>query len=188
MSTIAYAWATSRAEQNALLARVTDADEQPDTSKASELAQKIAALVPAEVIAAWAAVLAKTTEKAADGSTVLKIDGASTQKTVLLVLAGLSLVFYVVTKVAKPPHHFAGLDWVRMLVPPISFVVWTELTGSTALGLWKPFSNINELTLWGGALVVGLLLLLLQSTLTPKTDKRASIAAAEAQVVRLRAA
>ncbi len=58
MSTIAYAWATSRAEQNALLAKVTDADEQPDTSKASELAQKIAALVPAEVIAAWAAVLA----------------------------------------------------------------------------------------------------------------------------------
>jgi hypothetical protein len=82
--------------------------DQPDAGRpgVTMWADAAAALVPAEVLAAQAFLIGSVTEQ---------------QDRPGLLLA--SLVIYVCGNVG----HWHGADWLRMLIPPAAFVLWSAL-------------------------------------------------------------
>jgi hypothetical protein len=159
MSTILYARATGAAEVRLTNAAV-GASETP-SEKLSALAQRIAALVPAEVLVIYGAILAAAVTQGDDGTTTINNPGLLKWSIPVLALTSLS-----VYSIAKPsPWH--GADVGRMFVPPLAFVTWTLLTGSTALSLWRWFSWLHGGAEWLAGGVVALLILTLATRLTP---------------------
>jgi hypothetical protein len=181
MSTIAFARATRMAEIDASLAQVIDDDQTPE-EKASELAQKVAALVPAEVLVIWGVLLAATQPE--DPAASLTADDLRTLKLAIPILAGTSLLVYVLSKITK--WNWAK-DPVRMLIPPIAFVAWTLLTGSDALSQWTTFSWATGAMMWLVGGVAAVLMLALTDFLTPKTKKDERLQAVRDRVEELAA-
>ena len=179
MSTILYARSTRRAETNPLLAGVADEDAETGEQKASELAQKVAALVPAEVLLIWAAVLAEGVDAEADGTT--KIVNETLMKWSLVGGAALALLLYVIPKLIG---GWSPKDWGRMVVPPLAFLAWTLLTGSTAHTLWgSPWNVLHDGWEWAIGGAIGALMIALSGALTPTTTPQAKRDEADLRVL-----
>lgn len=175
MSTILYARTTRRAEKNPLLAGLADGDGETGEQKASELAQKVAALVPAEVLLIWGAVLAEGVDADVDGNTTI-VNGML-MKWSLVGGAGLAFLLYVIPKLIG---GWDRKDWGRMIVPPFAFLAWTLLTGSTAHTLWgSPWDGIHDGWEWAIGGAIGALMIALSGALTPTTDPQAREVRAE---------
>jgi hypothetical protein len=179
VSTIAYARVTRKAETHPLLAAATDDGDTPE-QKASELAQRVAALVPSEVLLIWGIVLALAVDKGDDGSITIK--DPQLLKWSLVVLGLTSLVIYVLSKAFS---GWTNKDYGRMIVPPFAFIAWTLLTGSTALTLWKWFEKVTGGWAWLIGGVIGAIMLALSSGLTPTTTVQQRLQAAQARATRL---
>lgn len=160
MSTIAYAIQTRRAEDHPVVRPSLNEDDNDQAKKASALAQRLAALVPAEVLLVFGFALTNFTSTESDGSTTITKPGML--KWSIPLLAGFSLIEYLLAKGSKPKKA----DFGRMLVPPLAFVAWTLLTGSTALMLWGWFEWVQGAELYVGGFA-GIVALFLAVVLTP---------------------
>lgn len=149
MSTLAY---------GALTAKRKRADAGKSTTSespgVSTYVDTMAALVPAEVLAAHALILAKvtTTEEGGEAA-VTTITDPAVLEWVFWALVALSAGLYVVAQRAK----WQRLDCVRVVVPPAAFVVWTMLQKTTAFDAVAP--ALGENARWAiailGAIVLG---------------------------------
>lgn len=90
----------------------------------------MAALVPAEVLTLHALTLSVTTATMTDasGKVVTKITDGVTLEYAFWALIALSVVLYLVPRFKT----WKRLDYVRAIIPPCAFVVWTMLQRSTA--------------------------------------------------------
>src|SRR6266478_7030613 len=93
----------------------------------------LAALVPAEVLAAHAAILTFTTKTATDaatGQTTVTITEPSALAITFYALIGVSMLLYVIAR--RMAGKWDKWDWLRVLIPPLAFVGWTMLQKATA--------------------------------------------------------
>ncbi|HEX5914535.1 MAG TPA: hypothetical protein VFY54_15545 [Rubrobacter sp.] len=129
----------------------------------------IAALVPAEVLAAHAFILTFTTETIGEGEAATT---TITEPTILRwsfwLLALASLILFVAGRIPTWDNKW---DYARMLIPPLAFFLWAMLqpiSAFDAVGLdWKP-------ALRGVIAVIGgLVLVAIARALTPPTRSSA---------------
>ena len=85
----------------------------------------LAALVPAEVLSLHGLILTATTSRANDVTT---ITDAQTLAWSFYGLVAASMVLYATPRLGK----WDRTDWLRVLIPPVSFVAWTMLQPATA--------------------------------------------------------
>jgi hypothetical protein len=153
-----YGRTTRVAEENAPALR--QAGEPPQQAVA--LAQRIAALIPADILAIHAIVLAIATEKANDGTTT--VTNASLLKWSFPLLASLGILLYAIGKL---PNWSWSSDAVRMIIPVGAYFAWTLLTGSSGAILWKWFSGLTGGWEFLVAGVLGAILLAIAARFTP---------------------
>lgn len=130
MSVVAYGMLTRRREASRpaapgslFKAESATGEEPPPVGQAT--IDTLAALVPAEVLAAHAVILQVTTETSGDG-TVITEPGVLTFAFWALTVA--ALLLYLLVKFPA----WTRLDYVRMLIPPLAFVGWTMLQPASA--------------------------------------------------------
>jgi cellobiose-specific phosphotransferase system component IIC len=165
MSSLAYG-ALTRKREEAQPGRSTD-DESPGLKTHIDA---LAALVPAEVLAAHAAVLSFTTEttESPNGEKTTSITDAATLRWVFVALLALSIAFYIGGHLRKSWDKW---DWLRMLIPPAAFVGWTMAQKATAFDAVAPgwTSNTRYAAAIIGAIVLGGLAALLSGKADEKT-------------------
>jgi len=92
----------------------------------------LAALVPAEVLAAQAFLLGFVTkvdtEPSVSSEPVTVFTNPDRAKVLFVVLLVASLLIYVFVNVGQ----WTGLDWLRMLIPPSAFFLWSVLQPGAA--------------------------------------------------------
>ena len=172
MSTLLYEALTNQREiaapgTLALTATTTSGEE---TSKpATKLLDSVAALVPIEVIAAHAALLGlvSTSTDPSAGPVVVTITDPAWAKGFWLALVVAAALFYAI------PHKVKGgwdnWDWLRMLIPSMAFVAWTMLQPGSLFDAVDGWSHLEQ---GGVAVFLGLVALLLSTTLSDKADEK----------------
>jgi hypothetical protein len=101
----------------------------------------VAALVPAEVLAANAALLPLMTETATNesGDSVTTITEPGTLKLVFVLSVIFSMMLYLVGLLRRLEAGQAKVrDWVGVIIPPLAFTAWTMLQKSTAFDALAP--------------------------------------------------
>lgn len=125
MSTLAYGTLTTKRE-------VADPGTSTDTEPPGvrTYVDALAALVPAEVLAAHAVLLTFVTETDTDaqGQNVATITEPTTLKWIFWVLILISIGLYLLGRRTKLERW----DVARALIPPVAFTFWTMLQKTTA--------------------------------------------------------
>jgi hypothetical protein len=116
-------------QRAALVAAGASAEEE------NKFATAIAGLVPAEIIAAHGLMLGFTTKTENDVTT---ITAPFWLGSTLVVLAVGAIVLFVF---GRGNTKWEGTDWIRLLIPPLAFVAWTALIGTSALTPIATFLN-----------------------------------------------
>lgn len=146
MSTVAFAQLTARRQKDD-----PDAPEAARKAPTGKYADIVAALIPAEVIAAHAVIVSQATEvKKADVTPDAAADPAGTKleqvtdildptalKVAFWGLLVASILLYVFTKL-RSGAPWGRLDYVRAAVPGLAFVTWTMLTEPSAFDGFDP--------------------------------------------------
>jgi hypothetical protein len=154
MSTVAYQALTKRRNQ---AVPGTSDSTKPGIGK---YADALAALVPAEVLAAHAFYLemAGDTTESSDG-TVTTITNPGALELGFWILVGAAAALYLLPKI----RELEAWDAVRFLIPPLAFIAWTLIESPSA---FDPVNgalrlNLDEATRWiigiGAALILGAL-------------------------------
>ncbi len=164
MSTLAYAAMTRKREE-----------AQPGKSTTSDApglktyVDALAALVPAEVLTAHAAILTFTTTTLKDKVT---INDVGTLFYVFWALIALSMVLYAAGRVMA--SAWDEWDWLRILIPPLAFVAWTMLQKATAFDAVVLHWSIGwpEAGRSATAIIGAIALGVLASTLAYKADQK----------------
>ena len=159
MSTIMYARLTNETKAQPRFQLEEGKPETPD-QKLAKVTQAVTALVPAEVLAIHAAVLAYATVVGNDGTT--SVTKPEVLKWSLPVLAAVATLLFVIGHRGKWKRPDLG----RALVPAIAFAAWTLLTGTSAATPWLEDVDRGWILLIGGA--VAALVVALSFRLTPK--------------------
>ena len=96
----------------------------------------LAALVPAEVLLAHAAIIPLATDTTQDdkGQSVTRITEDGTLEVVFIALIIVSAFLYIIAKLPK----WKVTDFGRMLIPPFAFIGWTMLQKTTAFDAVAP--------------------------------------------------
>jgi len=162
VSAYLYGRLTGTVEASAGLKRGADADPETPEQKMAAIAQKLAALIPAEILIIHAAVLAGATKLDVDGSTT--VTKPEVLKWSLPVLAALAFVLFLIGRLPK----WESADYIRMLIPSSAFVVWTLITGTSAATPWLENKDNLWLVLFGGSFA--LILLAVADRLIPKAN------------------
>jgi len=112
-------------------------DPAGNSTRVSTYVDALAALVPSEVLMAHGAILTFTTSTSRDGDDKpsVAIEDALALKIAFFALCGLSMVFYAFERLRA--RKWENLDWIRLLIPPASFVFWTMLQKATAFDAFK---------------------------------------------------
>lgn len=129
MSAFAYGRITSRRTSIAPAALL--AADHASGQDENKLIAALAGLVPVEIIAAHALVLAATTTTDKAGTTTITSSGPL-QASLLVLVAAAVVVFLLGRGLAD----WKGVDFVRLAIPPTAFLVWTALIGTSALTPW----------------------------------------------------
>jgi hypothetical protein len=154
MSTFAYAAITSARD-----AATPGTSTKQGSPGVATYVDALAALVPAEVLTAHAAILTFTTDTVTtSGKPVVTVSDPGTLQIVFWALTLLSVVVYVFGRwMAK---KWDGYDWLRMLIPAAAFVGWTMLQKATAFDAlnctWITPGMRNVIPIIG-AIVLGLI-------------------------------
>jgi hypothetical protein len=166
MSTLAYAAMTRKREES-----------KPGTSTTTSApgvntyVDALAALVPAEVLTAHAAILTFTTDTVtnAAGKATVTITQPDTLFWVFWALILVSMALYVAGRLMTSAWDNLW-DWPRMVIPPLAFVGWTMLQKATAFDAVAPgFSQAGR----SATAIIGAILLgLLASGLAYKADQK----------------
>ena len=189
MSTIAYAALTARREDAAKVKYGTNAPKAqlekaapaagqeevaPSVSSVtpngvSKYVDVLAGLVPAEVLAAHAAILTFTTMTTTTaGVAMVSITQPGTLQWVFYALVALSALLYIVAHWS----HWDALDFIRMLIPPLAFIGWTMLQQVTAFDAVLP--NLSMPTRYAVAVIGAVILSGLATLLAYGADKKGS--------------
>lgn len=122
MSTIGYAAITNTRDASPAGATFADATDAGDTKSKKIFVDALAALVPAEVLAAHAVVISWATKTENKVVTITHVDWLKGAFWVLFIL---SLLFYVVPRYFG--GHWEGRDFLRLFIPGFAFIGWTML-------------------------------------------------------------
>lgn len=162
MSTLAYGALTAKREEAGAGTSTTTAAPGVKT-----YVDTMAALVPVEVLAAHALILTKVTKTDEDaaGAPVTTITDPAVLEWVFWALVALSIALYVVAHRA----NWGRLDFVRLLIPPGAFVVWTMLQKTTAFDAVAP--GLGENARWAIAVLAAVVLGGLATVLAMQADK-----------------
>jgi len=157
MSTLAYAKLTSRREQ-----------APPGTSSTTSpgvgsWVDTLAALVPAEVLAAHATIISFTTSTV-DGTT--RITAPGTLKGVFIALVVVSAGLYWLAHRGQ----WDRWDWGRVVIPPLAFVGWTMLQKPTAFDAVAP--NLPEAPRFAIAVIGAIVLAAAAAALSDRADRQ----------------
>jgi hypothetical protein len=129
MSTLAYAQLTNKRD-----AAAPGTSETTQSPGVRSYVDALAALVPAEVLSLHALIISATTTMGPDKTT--KISEVPTLEWAFWGLICLAAVLYAGPRVLD--HKFDRWDWLRILIPPLSFVAWTMLQRTTAFDAVYP--------------------------------------------------
>jgi hypothetical protein len=132
----------------------------PGGAKENKLLTAIAALIPADVIALHALILSKTTTTNKAGTTTI-IDPVPLKWS----LVGLMAIAMLLFLAGRGLKDWKKVDLVRLFVPPVAFVSWTGLIGTSALSPWSGALSGGWITLFAGGAAA--LLVAIHSRLTP---------------------
>lgn len=151
-----------------------------DAKKPPDLVDVVAALVPAEIIAAHALIVGAVSTKSTDpktGEVTTSLNPAhlAGDARCWWILVGAAAVLYLVGHVganlwATPKRSFDLLDLVRMFIPALAFGVWTMVQQGTlfdAVDLFDSWSTTDRAAI--GA-IVGLVLIAAATLLAYKAD------------------
>jgi len=130
----------------------------------NKLVAALAALVPAEILAAHAIIVAVTTATDAAGTTT--ITHPDVLKVCFILLLGLTAVLYLIGR--GIPQHWTPIEVLRLLLPCVSFVVWTGLLGTSALSPWIP-AGVSHAAVVASAALMAVLIVALSSKVQPNT-------------------
>ncbi len=161
MSSILYGRLTKTVESTPAL-QLTEAEPTP-AERLAAFAQKVAALVPAEVLTVHAIVLAYATSSDDDGSTI--VEKPDLLKATFVVLLITAAILYAIGRYGPPA--WKPVDWLRMILPAIAFAAWTMLTGTSAATPWFEDIDRGWLLLAGG--VAAALALAIADRVVPKS-------------------
>ena len=149
MSTLLYGVLTSKREE---AAAGTSEEVSPGVKT---FVDGLAALVPAEVLAAHAAIIPMTTASTKDdkGQVVTTITDSGTLVVVFFALMAVSMFLYMLGRWKDRDK----LDFVRVFIPPLAFAGWTMLQKATAFDALAPdwSTGARFATAIIGALVLG---------------------------------
>lgn len=163
MSTLLYGNLTTKREQAP--PETSDTTSPPGVKT---FVDGLAALVPAEVLLAHAAIIGFTTrtQTAADGTVTTTVTEVTTLRWTFAVLIVLSGVLYLVARRRRPEP----LDAIRALIPPLAFVGWTMLQKTTAFDAVAPF--LREPPRYAIAVIGAVVLGTLAVALAQKADQK----------------
>jgi hypothetical protein len=165
MSTLLYSALTSKR-----LAAKPGASTDQGQPGISTYVDAMAALVPAEVLAAHAVIVgyATTTSTNAQGQQVTVITDTGWLQVAFYALIAISLIIYLAGRLTSD-QKFQRADALRMLIPPAAFVLWTMLQKTTAFDAIAPsFSSSGRSIL---AILLAILVGILANALGVKADK-----------------
>lgn len=160
MSTLAYAQLTTKRDT-----------AQPGTSADTSApgvktyVDSLSALVPAEVLTLHAVIISVTTKVSGE---VTKIEDAATLSWAFWGLIILSAVLYATPRLLA--KTWDGLDWLRVLIPPLAFVAWTMLQRATAFDATFPSLTQSPRTV--AALFLAVVLGTLATSLAYMADQK----------------
>jgi hypothetical protein len=147
MSTLAYAMLTTKRQADQVELLKMQKDNQTDEKSATGVktyVDALAALVPAEVLALHALILSVTTEVTGNATII------SEPLTLAWAFAGLLLLsvgLYVAPRMLA--KKWDNLDYLRMLIPPLSLLGWTMLQRATAFDAVFPDMSSAARTVCG---------------------------------------
>jgi hypothetical protein len=144
----------------------TDAEDTRETEKSKKkYIDALAALVPAEVLAAHALVMTWATKTE---NKVVTITDAELLSFAFYALCIVSLILYAI------PRYFGGrLDWwdgVRLFIPALAFVGWTMLQPMSA---FDAVSSLAQPWRWTYAVILAMILGMAAGLLAYEIDKKA---------------
>ena len=144
MSSYAYGALTQRREQATPGKSLRGGSSPPGVSTYIDA---MAAIVPVEVLAVHAAILPLATDTTTntEGDAVTVITEPGVLIGIFFAMIVLCLVIFVGGRGFKP--EWDGLDYVRLAVPPLAFVVWTMLQKASAFDALAP--KMDEVPLAG---------------------------------------
>ena len=161
MSTVAYGALTRK--RNGAEAERSAVDQPPGLKT---YADAVAALVPAEVLAAHATIVTFTTDQTErNGRKTTIISDPGTLKWVFWALLAASIVLFVVGL----QHLPRGYGWSRILIPPLAFVAWTMLVSPSAFE--AVFPDVSPGGKTAAAIIAALVLAPIAAALGGKADR-----------------
>jgi hypothetical protein len=165
MSTLAYA-AITRVREAATPGTSTT-DKAPGVRT---YVDALAALVPAEVLAAHATILTFTTHTSDGKPPTVTLTDSPALVVAFYALIGLSMLLYAAGRLMA--SKWDKWDWLRLLIPPLAFVVWTMLQKATAFDAVVEQKVLDEATRNVIAIVGGIILGIVAALLAYKADEK----------------
>ena len=194
MSTVAFGALTTRREKSD--SGTSKTDQPPGLNSYIDI---LAALVPAEVLAIHAIIIAAVTTTNPGRQTQITQPG--TLRLAFRLLAGLAAVLFVLGRRPAPTpaavlqqsgtsvprwQHLEWQDLIRVLIPPAAFVGWTMLEPTSAWNVVVPDMSTGTRTLI--ALVGAVLLAAVTKAMASHSDNKPSPRQRSAQPARQKAA
>ena len=180
MSTVAFGALTTRREKSD--SGTSKTDQPPGLNSYIDI---LAALVPAEVLAIHAIIIAAVTTTSSGGQTQITQPG--TLRLAFWLLAGLAAVLFVLGRRPAPTpadvlqqsgssvprwQHLEWQDLIRVAIPPAAFVGWTMLEPTSAWNVVVPDMSTGTRTLI--ALVGAVLLAAVTKAMASHSDNKPS--------------
>jgi hypothetical protein len=165
MSTLAYAAMTRKREEAA-----PGTSTKTNSPGVGTYVDALAALVPAEVLTAHAAILTFTTDTVTDaeGKATVTITQPGTLSGVFYALIAVSMILYAAGRLTA--IKWDRWDCLRMLIPPLAFVGWTMLQKATAFDAIAP--HFNQASRSATAIIGAIVLGLIAAGLAYKADRK----------------
>jgi hypothetical protein len=129
-----------------------------DDGSGSKLVESLAGLLPADLLAAHGMIVAATTKTipaTGGGEATVEVIAATALKWGAVGLIAASFVLFAFG-LKKAPTEWSKHEWLQSLIPPISFITWMMLTGTSALTPWLPKLSTPGRTVIG--VVLGLIM------------------------------
>jgi hypothetical protein len=140
---------------------VAEAD-QATGQQENKLITALAGIVPVEVIAGHGLVLAATTTTKDDVTT---ISSPIPLQWSLPILAAVAMILFLL---GRGVGNWKPVDFVRLAIPPIAFLIWTALIGTSALSPW--IRDLDHAWVTVGAAAAGAVVVVVSGLVAPPKE------------------